>query len=476
MAEDWTEKYRPAKLDDIVGNAQAVKKLREWAVSWNKGIPKKRAVVLIGTPGIGKTSSAIALANDMNWDIIEMNASDQRTASAVKAVALKASNFTSLGVDEDFNNKRKKLIVMDEADNLFGNADRGALPAINELIKSTKHPVVLIVNDLYALSKKSATVKSDTIQIKFEKPEKSEIVKALSKIAAAEDLKVSDDVLKRVADNSNQDMRAAVRDLEAISHGKKKLDISSAEILQERIPKKDIENVLKKMFRENDPIGARLLLNDVDIDPGTAMQHIDENLPYEFRESGDLVRGYEKLARADVYLGRVYRRQYYGFWSYANDMMTAGVASGKHSNKVSGGDFRFPLYLVKMNRSKSMRALKMSLCYKIACSLHTSTKRVEMDILGPLKEMALNDLLIRVALVREAGLEPEELGFLLDMKIDSEIVKVAVELGTQYRPVVRTESVFQEPEPEPPPSAKPVKPEKPVQEAGKKPKTSLFDY
>ena len=480
MAEDWTEKYRPARLSDIVGNAQAVKKLKDWAASWKTGIPKKRAVVLVGTPGIGKTSSAIALANDMGWDLIEMNASDQRTASAVKEVALKASYFNSLGMDENYNEGRKKLIVMDEADNLFGNSDRGALPAINELIKTTKQPVILIVNDLYALSKKSSTIKSDTIQIKFENPEVKDIAKALKKIAASEGLTVSDDVLVKIADNSNGDMRAAVRDLEALSHGRKTLDVSSTEILQERILKKDMEAVLIKMFRENDPFGARKILSDVDIDPGTAMQHIDENIPYEYKDQGDLVRGYEKLARADVFMGRVYRRQYYGMWSYASDMMTAGVSSARYSNKTSSGEFRFPLYLVKLSRSKSMRTLKMSLCYKIACSLHTSTKRVEMDILGPLKELALNDREIRVALVREAGLEAEELGLLLDKKIDSDIIKDAVEAGTQYRPYVGTKSDIPPFDPEPPTTAKPSQPEKterPAQDAtGKKPQSNLFDF
>ena len=173
MTDDWTEKYRPKTLSEVVGNPSAMSDLELWAKSWAKGIPEKRAVVLIGSPGIGKTSSAIALANDMKWDIIEMNASDQRTAAAIENVALRASNFNSLGIDEEYkgsNKGRMKLIVLDEADNLFGNADRGALPAINELIKTSKQPVILIVNDFYALSKKSSTVKTDTIQISLRKP------------------------------------------------------------------------------------------------------------------------------------------------------------------------------------------------------------------------------------------------------------------------------------------------------------------
>ncbi len=92
---DWTEKYRPKTLDDVIGNPGAVSSLRLWAESWEKGIPEKRAVVLIGTPGIGKTTSAEALAMDMGWSVVEMNASDQRTGDAIENIAIRGSKFNT---------------------------------------------------------------------------------------------------------------------------------------------------------------------------------------------------------------------------------------------------------------------------------------------------------------------------------------------------------------------------------------------
>ena len=486
MTDDWTEKYRPKNLSEVIGNPSAVKDLEAWAGSWAKGIPDKRAAVLIGSPGVGKTSSAAALANDMHWDFIEMNASDQRTAAAIENVALRASYFNSLGTDEEYIGNaagKKKLIVLDEADNLFGNADRGALPAINELIKTTKQPVILIVNDFYALSKKSSAIKTDTIQISFRKPVSRSIANALKKIADSEGVAADNTVLMRIADNSNGDMRAAVRDLEALSHGRSSIDISSAEGLQERLVRKDMYAVLDKMFRKNDPFGARTTLMDADVDPETAIHWIDENLPYERADHGDLVRGYEKLARADVFLGRVSRRQYYGMWSYAGDMMTAGVSVSKMSGKTSYERFRFPQYLMKMSRSKTMRAVKSSLCYKVACYLHTSTKRVETDILGPLKEMALNDPGIRVMLVKDVCLEPEELGYLIDAKIDSKIVKEALQAASQREAPAapkaepRTEEAVPEKIPKPETPAAHHRAEKCEPDAaGKKPQSKLFDF
>lgn len=466
MTEDWTEKYRPRTLSEVIGNPTAVKDLENWARSWKVSIPEKRAVVLIGSPGIGKTSSAEALAKDMDWDIVEMNASDQRTGNAIKEIALRGSYFNSLGNDEEYRGSKdgnKKLIVLDEADNLFGNADRGALPAINELIKTTKQPVILIVNDFYALSKKSSTVKTDTLQITYRKPTARAMVGALKNIADKENVAVDDPVLQRIAENSNGDMRAAVRDLEALSQGRSSINMSSAENLHERVVKKDMYSVLDKMFRKGDPFGAKKTLSEVDIDPETALLWIDENLPYEYKEPGDLVRGYEKLSKADVFLGRVYKRQYYGMWSYANDMMTMGVSTARLSNRVNNERFRFPLYLMKMSRSKSARAVKSSLCYKVACHLHTSTKRVEFDILIPLKELAKNNLGIRVALVRDVGLEAEELGFLLDSKIDSKIIKEALQLASETASIPEV-------------SRTPISEKAPAQDVGKKPQSNLFDF
>ncbi|MCL2032519.1 MAG: replication factor C large subunit [Methanomassiliicoccaceae archaeon] len=469
MTEDWTEKYRPKKLSDVIGNPSAAGELAEWAESWKNGMPKKRAVVLIGSPGVGKTSSAEALANEKGWDMVEMNASDQRTGAVIKEVALRGSYFNSLGMDEEYkSNKegRKKLIILDEADNLFGNADRGALPVINELIKTTKQPVILIVNDFYALSKKSSTVKTDTIQITFRKPTARSIAGALKKIALSEGVTADDTVLMRIAENSNGDMRAAVRDLEALSQGRDFIDVSSAESLQERFAKKDMYSVLERMFRGNDPFGAYRALSDTDVDPETAMLWVDENLPYEYKDHGDLVRGYGKLSRADVFLGRVSRRQYYGLWSYASVMMTAGVSTSRIGGRTSDGRLRFPQYLMKMSRSKTARALKSSLSYKIACSLHTSTKRVDTDILGSLKEIAMNDPEFRAMLAKDMCLEPEELGLLLNSKIDSKIVKEAY--PTAPEPV--KQAVSAPPERDEGPS------ERPAPATNGKPQSRLLDF
>lgn len=429
MSEDWTEKYRPDSLSKIIGNPKAVSDLTRWAASWNSGIPVKRAAVLVGSPGIGKTSAATALAKDMGWDVIEMNASDQRTGDAVRSIALKGAGFNTFMSDGEYRSTKdggRKLIILDEADNLFGREDRGALPAISELIRTAKQPTVLIVNDLYALSKKSAVIKTDTVQITFMRPRVTEIVKALRAIAECENVSADDEALRKMAENSNGDMRAAVRNLESLALGGTSVTAADADKLSDRIIMKDIYDLMSAIFRENDAMRSRRMMMDVDETPDHKMLWVDENLPSEFRNKGDLVRGYEKLSRADVFMGRVSRRQYYGFWSYAGDLMSAGVNISRTSENTSHERFRFPLYLTKMSRSKSIRALKGSLCSKLSAYLHTSTGRISDDVLPCLKLMMRNDPELTRCLASETDLEAEELAFILDEKVDSKNVKDAL--------------------------------------------------
>ncbi len=438
---DWTEKYRPQTLDDVIGNPGAVNSLRQWAESWNAGVPDKRALVLIGTPGIGKTTSAIALANDMGWTVVEMNASDQRTGGAIENIALRGSKFNTFSEDGDYQDTsqgQRKLIILDEADNFFGNADRGAIPVITKLIKETLQPVILIVNDYYELSRKCSAAKTDTIQVTFQKPKAVSMVKALSKIAISEGITVDPEAMDMIAEKASGDMRAAVRNLEALSLGADHVTLEMAEGISTRDKRNDMYSLMSAIFRSSDAMKARRMMMDTDTDPPELELWVDENLPYEFSDKGDLVRGYEKLSRADIYLGRVNRRQYYGFWSYAGDMMTAGVNTARMSNRYSHDRLHFPSYLSKMSRSKAARALRKSVDLKLAIYLHTSTRRVDLDVLPYVKMMVSNDPDLRVIITKELNLEPEELGFLMGKKPDSKDVKaVFVQIESESKPPER---------------------------------------
>ena len=423
---DWTEKYRPHTLDGVIGNPSAVNSLRHWAKQWETGIPKFRAVVLMGSPGIGKTTSALALAEEMGWDVVEMNASDQRTGKDIEQIALRGSQFNTFGEDGSYmpvSEGKRKLIILDEADNFFGNSDRGALSSVNDLIKSTKQPVILIVNDFYELSRKSSAIKNGTLQITFKRSTASSMAKALGKIAEAEGIKVEPAAMENIVANASGDMRAAIRNLQSLALGADTVTEEMSLGLSQRDSRKDMYDLMTAIFRRNDPGAARRVMLDVDAEPKDVEIWVDENLPFEYPDTGDLVRGYEALTRADLYLSRVVRRQYYRFWSYAGDMMSMGVANARMTDRGSRERIRFPMYLSKMSKSKSVRAMKKAVVQKIAVTYHTSTKRAASDMLPYIKAIMANDPEIRVPLAEALGLEPEEMAFLMDAKADSSAIK-----------------------------------------------------
>lgn len=421
---DWTEKYRPKTLDGVIGNPTPVRQLREWAKSWLSGIPSKRAVVLMGSPGIGKTTSALALANEMGWDYVEMNASDQRTGAEIERIAIKGSRFNTFGDDGSYGDVSKghhKLIILDEADNLFGKADKGAMPVIDLLIKTTRQPVILIANDFYALSQKSSTIRNETLQITFKKASVSSVAKALAAIASNEGVEVESEAMNIIASNSGGDMRAAVRNLESLSLGQNRVTVEMANGLSKRDKDVDMFTFINSVFHSKDAFESRRMMDTEEIDPKEAIIWINDNIPVKYRDRGDMVRAFEKMSRADLYMARGSKAAI----SYAKDMMTAGVATARFRDSYSG-PVSFPPFLKKMSASKSIRSIRNSTVIKLADMLHTSARRVDMDILPSIKLMVGFDHDLARHLAESAKLEPAELAFLMGKKSDDPSIKAII--------------------------------------------------
>jgi len=421
---DWAEKYRPKSLSEVAGNPTAIRDLRRWADSWEHH-PEKRAVVLSGPPGCGKTSAALALAADLGWTPVEMNASDARNATAVREVATRGATLQTFTATGEFVTARgggRKLIILDEADHLFGNQDRGGVAQIVETVREARQPIVLIVNDYYALTRRSSSLRTLARQIKFQRLRNDAVAAALRRIYSAEGIEASDEVLRRIGERAQGDLRSAVNDLQTVAMGRKRVGEEDLAVLGARDREVEVFTAMREIFESGDAARARAATENLDQSPEDLILWIDENLPIAYRDPKDLAEGFRALSRADIFLGRVPRRQHYRLWAFASDLMTAGVAVARRG-RWAGGQYRFPLWLAKMGRFRGTRATRGSLGAKVGRHVHLGSRGFLVEMLPAVRELFAQDPEFRVALTAACALDEKEVAFLLGEAEDSEAVK-----------------------------------------------------
>ena len=417
MQQDWTEKYRPASLSGIIGNDLAIKSLKRWAESWRQGVPKLKAIVLRGEPGTGKTSAALALANDMGWDLIEMNASDHRNAASIKNVAGLGAVNQTFALDGQFMSSsagKRKLIVIDEADNLFGREDYGGAKAIVDTIKEAGQPLLLIVNDYYELSRKAPAIKTMAQAVFFNRLSDGEIITMLKSIADKESIGAPESLLNRIAENAEGDARAAVNDLQMMVEGRTDLEMDHLSALGKRNQQKELNQSLSAMYSARTMREARDATRDLDKTPDELEKWIEESIPQEFRDPSEMANAFDALSRSDIYLGWTRMLQHYGLWAYAKEMMTGGVVlSRKQGQGARLNEYRFPSHFIVMSRAKGPRAAMDSLCGKLTGYFHTSRKVLRDSVVPLLAEMSRNDSELLVHIGQKLELDESDVAYLL---------------------------------------------------------------
>jgi len=427
-AVKWTEKYRPDTLKQVLGNGKAVEELRAWAASWERGVPITGAVILYGPAGTGKTSAALALAREFDWDYIEMNASDARTAGMIQKIAGPASRSMT------FSGK-PRLVILDEADNLHGTADRGGAAAMLRLVRETSQPVLLIANEYYDMEK---PLRDAAKGIQFRSMRSTTIAQALREICRAENVDCDPDALMMIAERAGGDLRSGVNDLQAAAQGQTALrpeDVATAE----RDVKSSIFKVLEVIFKGNSAKEALQASYALDESPEDLINWVDENLPLAYG-GADLWQGYERLARADVFLGRVRIRQNYGLWRYASFLMTGGVQAAKAAARHGYVAFRPPSRWRRMGQTKKARNVRDSAAKKIGRHCHVSAAFVRAELMG-FVGLLLADKKKAVPLAAELELDAEEIALLLSSTSTTKKVQSIFDEATKMRAAEEFEEI-----------------------------------
>jgi replication factor C large subunit len=234
---NWTEKYRPIYFIDVRGQDFAVGKLREFLRKFGEA---KKATILHGPPGTGKTALAYVAAKETNSEIFELNASDLRNKAKLVEIMKPATEQKSL-------TKKNKIILVDEIDGI-SEVDRGGLTELVRLIESSYHPLIITANDIW--NRKFSDLRRKTELIQLKEIDFKTIKDVMIGILRREKKFIDNDVLTNIAIKARGDLRAAINDLQTAAS----LEDPSQVLISER--NKEID-IYKQTIRRNTFMGRR---------------------------------------------------------------------------------------------------------------------------------------------------------------------------------------------------------------------------
>jgi replication factor C large subunit len=395
----WIKKYLPKKTSEVVGQSAAVNNLRSFIGSFPKG--KKKAALIYGPSGTGKTSSIYAMADELNLEVLEVNASDFRNKDQIESKLGAASKQLSL-----FG--RKKLILVDEIDGLSGNDDRGGVAAIANTIDGSSFPIIMTATNPW--ENKLSTLRSRSELISFVELDFKDIFAYLDNICKKEGIKYDEYALKGLARRAGGDLRAAINDLQVLTSTGNELTKESLDELGERNKTETMMSALVKIFKNSDPKIAVQALDNVDEDLDEAFLWIDENLPKEYSDPQSLADSYDYLSKADVFRRRIRRWQHWRFMVYISALITGGVAVSKKEKNKEYVKYTPTTRILKIWRANMKYQKRKAISLKIAEHTHTSAKEVMKDWFY-YKQM-FKDKAMAENISRELELDKEELDYL----------------------------------------------------------------
>ncbi|MCL2867935.1 MAG: replication factor C large subunit [Candidatus Bathyarchaeota archaeon] len=403
----WVEKYRPTSIKDIIGNEEAKTVFTEWLE--NKR-PTKKAVLLYGPPGVGKTTLVNAAANEYKFRIIEMNASDTRSEKAVNRIANPATSFT--GLDKFSSEIKGNMLFMDEVDGIAGNEDRGGVNAIIKIIENTRTPIIMAANDCEL--EKLRPLKKLCLLIRFQQTRIPLIIMALKKICEQEHITYEFAALEKIATNSQGDVRSAINDLQGLSEEGKTLTEQDTLALGSRSKDISMYDTLKSYFATKNIAEAVSLLNFSNVEYDDLLMAIGDNIPRRHSNPVDLAEAYNYLSQADVFRGKIGTENWHLLKYVYNNLAQAAAV-----NPESYKPFEFispPIRVITLFWTKSKRTMLNSICTKISAQCHISKYETKM-IYIPYLRLMLQQKKKANTLIKWLKLTSEEVTFLTSLKM-----------------------------------------------------------
>ena len=344
----WSEKYRPQIISDMVGNEEARAAIIEWFVKWKKGT---KPLLLVGPPGIGKTTIAYLVAKQFGYDMIGLNASDVRSKSRINEILMPVlGNVSVLGTP---------MIFVDEVDGIHGRGDYGGASALVDILKEPTVPIVLAANNDTSDKMKSIKKVVNTIYFKRIPPRLLRVY--LENILKKQSAKLSPGALIKVIDKSKGDIRSMINLTQSLETGFNPQTEQSFESV-------NVEDGVNAFFKANSVEEARSVLYSMRIDPREKINAFYSSIVTSELDSASLAKYLEIISTADMLFGRIMKTQNWRLLRYLNDTLIK-LYQNDDRIRYSKYNLSWPL----LNRIRWDGAKIKSLSNTMARKLHLSS-------------------------------------------------------------------------------------------------------
>ncbi|MGQ9788564.1 MAG: replication factor C small subunit [Candidatus Hadarchaeaceae archaeon] len=267
--EIWVEKYRPKKLDEMVGQGEIVIRLKSFVEK--KSLPN---LLFAGPAGTGKTTAALCIARELFGEVwrqnmLELNASDER---GIDTIRTKVKDYARTRPIGDFP---YKLILLDESDALTADAQN----ALRRTMEMFTHTTRFILDCNYS-SRIIEPIQSRCAVFRFRRLTENDIEQMFKRIAKEEKLTVTPEAIQAITYLSEGDLRKAINILQAAAAlGKKVTEKTVYEVSAAAKPedvRQMLEMAITGKFEE-----SRKKLQELLIDRGLAGEDIIEQVHRE---------------------------------------------------------------------------------------------------------------------------------------------------------------------------------------------------
>jgi replication factor C large subunit len=288
-------------IADMVGNEDARTKFVEWFAKWKKGT---KPLLLVGPPGIGKTTLANLAAKQFGYDMISLNASDIRNKKRIQEILSPVLGTSSL-----FGSP---MIFVDEVDGIYGRADYGGAEALIQILKEPTVPIILAANSETSSKMKGIKKAVKTIHLRPLPPRM--LLLYLNKILQKEDGKISPGNLLKIITESRGDLRSMINTTQAFVTGFEPPTEKSFESL-------DVETAVNAFFKANSENEARTVLYSLRIDPREKINAFYSSVITSSITKELMAKMLQVLSEADGLYGKIMRTQEWRLLRYLDEIL-----------------------------------------------------------------------------------------------------------------------------------------------------------